>query len=488
VIAQCITESRSTQALLNFGMKKKIVVERLDNRMSANGGVLLVREADDKMQLTQRLTALIADMRDPLMITHKFETLWRQSIYQRACGYEDINDAAIARIDPAFMVAAGNQNPETGCELASTSTLQRFEYSVTNSELKLLQKLLPEVYLDTQLHHARTVKLASDTSCDPVHGDQQGAFYNSFYEERCYVPMFIWDQDTRFPLAAELRPGNAGPAEGADRILDRVVTAIRARHPEIHIEYTADAVYALPELFAFCERKDKKVTYFIGIKSNHALECKPEVKEACERAKREFIALYGEPRMPTKKEWKRKEERIRYSSKDEGRMQELAEQQDRRVRIFSECMYQAREWPAERRIVFRIEYTDDGLDVRYVVTNDPRKRSARDVYENSYCKRSRCENWVKEMKDLKCDRLSCQEFDANQFRLLLHTFAYALLVCLQQLLPDDSADISISSFVNKLLKVPVTVKESARQIKFIFSTWDPYAADFDYLLLRLQAS
>src|ERR1700729_2342071 len=150
MVSQCITRTPSTQALLDFGIKKKIVVKRLNERMSANGWVLLLREADNKMRLTERLMALVPDKRDSLMTTHPYETLWRQSIYQRASGYEDINDSEITRGDPAFMVAAGSQNPETGSRLASTSTLQRFEYSVGKQELKSLQKLLPELYLDTR--------------------------------------------------------------------------------------------------------------------------------------------------------------------------------------------------------------------------------------------------------------------------------------------------------------------------------------------------
>jgi hypothetical protein len=300
--------------------------------------------------------------------------------------------------------------------------------------------------------------------------------------------MFIWDQDTRFPLAAELRAGNAGPAEGAVKVLDRVITPIRSRYPDVRVEYTADAAYALPELMVFCERKDKKIAYYIGIKTNHALESKTEVQSALKRAHDDFIATYGEPPTPTKKERKQKEERIRHSSKEEGRQQELTEQQERRVRVFGECMYQAREWPAERRVAFRIEYTDEGPDIRYVITNDTAERSARKVYEEKYCKRSRCENWVKEMKDLKCDRLSCEEFDANQFRLLLHTFAYALLIYIHELLPDDSSDWSIGSLKNRLIKVAVLVKESARKIKFHFSSWDPFATQFDYVLLRLRST
>lgn len=488
MIAQCTPKTPGRQVSFNFPMSKEITADRLGGRLSVNGGVLLLREADDKIRLTQRLMDVVVDKRDDLMVKHRFSSLWRQSIYQRACGFEDINDSEITRKDPAFMVAAGNENPETGSELASTSTLQRFEYSITEQELKSLQKVLPEVFLDTFRKPPDLIRLASDTTCDPVHGDQQGACYNGFYGETCYTPMFVWEQDRRFPLAAVLRSGSAGPAEGSVRVLDPVVTPIRSRFPNTRIEYTADAVYAEPELLAFCERKDKLISYYIGIKSNHALEKKPEVKQAYERADREFKAIYGEPKPKSKKEWNREEQRIRCSSKEEGRQQELDEKQERRVRVFGECMYQAREWPAERRVVFRVERTDEKMDIRYVVTNDYRKYSPRWIYEEKYCKRSRCENWVREMKELHCDRLSCQEFDANQFRLLLHTFAYALLVYLHGLLPDDDSDMSVTSFMHRLIKVSVAVTETARTIKFRFSSWDPWACHSDYVLLRMRAT
>lgn len=488
MIAQCITDTQSAQLAFDFGMKKKIVGEFTGEKSSVNGGVVLLREADDKMRLTERIAELVPDKRDQLRIEIKYKSLIRQALYQKSAGYEDNNDSEITRDDPAFMVSAGSENPVTGRELASTSTLHRFEYSATKEELKALQGLIPDLFLDTRAKLPRKIELDCDTTCDPVHGDQEGAMYNGFYEERCYEPMCIWERRTGFPLAAELRGGGPGPAEGARRVLERVVNKIHARHADILIDYSADAAFALPDLLAYCEQERNKITYYIGIKSNHALMQKEEVKRALEQARNEFVALHGEPQMLKGKEQRKKEERIRCSSKEEGRQQELAEQAERCVRVYGDCLYQAREWPGERRVVLRVEYTDNGPDIRFVVTNNKTAPSPKWIYEEKYCKRCRCENCVKEMKALKMDRLSCQEFLPNQFRLLLATFGYALLVYIREMLPDDSSHLSVTSIQKRLLKMAVTVRETARKIHFHWSRWYPFQADFMYVLLRLRAT
>ena len=97
------------------------------------------------------------------------------------------------------------------------------------------------------------------------------------------------------------------------------------------------------------------------------------------------------------------------------------------VRKYGEFVYQSKEWNKERRFIFRVDFTKDGPDTRFVITNASGS-SSRKIYDDKYCRRAQCENWIKDLKSyLKCDRTSCQEFEHNQFRLLLHVFAYILI-------------------------------------------------------------
>src|SRR5262249_39736864 len=155
--------------------------------------------------------------------------------------------------------------------------------------------------------------------------------------------------------------------------------------------------------------------------------------------------------------WKQREERIRFSSKAEGRMQEHFED-ELKIRRFGEFSYGAREWSHDRRVIYRVEFTTTGPDVRYVVTNTVSGKP-RELYEKRYCRRAQCENWIKDLKNyLKCDRTSCQEWRANQFRLLLHVFAYMLMCEIRN--AAKTPFTSIESIRIRFIKIGVLVKET----------------------------
>jgi hypothetical protein len=319
-----------------------------------------------------------------------------------------------------------------------------------------------------------------DTTHDEVHGFQQLSFYNGFYEMACYTPLFIFSDDG-FPLAAILRAGNAGPAEAALKTLRQVVHEFRLTWPGIHFELTADAGFATPELYDYCE--DNNITYFIGTKGHNGLAYHAEpLMLYCKELFEEFgcssepFKKYGFPESEKdkKRAWRRRQEYIRFASKDEGRMQEHFEY-ELSVRKYCEFMYQSREWKKERRHIARCYYTNSGPDMMYIVTNQT-TGSPRRIYEEKYCRRARCENWIKEIKTyLKCDRTSCQEFNANQFRLLLHTFAYILLWQVQQAAGTTS---TFQTLRLALIKVAVIVKDTARKIQLRLSSECPWQDQF----------
>jgi hypothetical protein len=318
-----------------------------------------------------------------------------------------------------------------------------------------------------------------DATDDEVHGYQQMSFWNGFYKTDCYLPLFVFD-DSGFPLAAVLRPGNAAPGEAALRTLKPIVKALRLAWPNIRIELTADAGFALPELYDYCE--DNNVYYAIGLKPNHAFE--HHARDLIRECMADFVEFGGEPlplrhnRVSKQDEyriWRQREERKRFASKAEGRMQEHFEQ-DVTIRKFAMFSYQARSWRSERMVVMSCNYGLIGPEIRYVVANF-RGRTPRRLYQDIYCLRARCENWIKELKNqLKCDRTSCQEFLPNQFRLLLHTMAYILLWKVRK--ESGHEHCEIRSVILQLIKVGVLVKETARKVWLHLASQHPWQRQY----------
>jgi hypothetical protein len=301
-----------------------------------------------------------------------------------------------------------------------------------------------------------------DVTDDETHGYQQMSFWNGFYESTCYTPLFVFE-DSGFPLAAVLRPGNAGPAGEALQTIKRIVKELRLTWPAVRIELLADSGFAEPQLYDFCE--DNNIYYAICLKPNAVLQQHGD--DIIKRCKEELAALEIEPhaRIAGKKGhkiWRDREQKKRYASKQEGRMQEHFEQDNTIIRKFETFDYQAQDWRSQRTVVMKCNYGLNGPEVRYVVTSF-QGRTPRRLYEDIYCKRARCENWIKELKNqLNCDRTSCQEFIANQFRLFLHTFAYALLWKVRK--DAGYEHFEIRTVMLHLIKVGVLVKETARKV------------------------
>lgn len=444
----------------------------------SDGGLLLLRKADEKLGLSRTASLCLHDERRPDLVKHKIQDMIRQRIYAIAAGYEDCNDANTLRYDAMHRLAVGFE-PSTGHLLASQPTLSRFEGRASQVSNELMQRSLTHAYVKSLKKVPKKISLSMDTTCDVVYGYQQLSCFNGYYGENCYAPLFVFTDDG-FPLRAVLRPGSPHPAEDALRILKGLFRELRSYFPRVKLELKADAAFATNELMNFLE--ENKITYYIGAIGHaglayHAEEliakCKTEFDSYGHPSPelKKYAALPGQNQSLVKRAWKlrrrQREERIRFSSKQEGRMQEHFED-DFRIRRFGHFLYQSKEWSRARRFIVRIEYTKDGPDARFIVTNDHQNYS-RKVYEQKYCRRAQCENWIKDLKTyLKSDRTSCQEFEQNQFRLLLHVFAYILIweVRSKAKLPE----MTVETFRIRLLKVGVLVKENTRTVTLLIAS------------------
>lgn len=134
------------QVSFDFGTGCPVVGAFDGGLVSVNGGVPLLREVDEILGVTKAICRVLPDYRKmPERATHSKETLVRQSLYQRATGYEDTNDADILRSDPMFMLICGRKPGEW--ELASQETLCRFENAVKKAANDVLEECLIEIYI-----------------------------------------------------------------------------------------------------------------------------------------------------------------------------------------------------------------------------------------------------------------------------------------------------------------------------------------------------
>ena len=105
------------------------VVARFDGgTLTTDGGGLLLRETDRRLNLLPRLAECFLDGRNPIFVEHSVEQLLAQRVYGLALGYEDLNDHEQLRQDPLLRVLAGKADVEDS-PLAGKSTLNRLELS-----------------------------------------------------------------------------------------------------------------------------------------------------------------------------------------------------------------------------------------------------------------------------------------------------------------------------------------------------------------------
>lgn len=440
----------------------------------SDGGLLLLSKSDSRLGLSETISKCLHDERRPDLVKHKLPNLLKQRIFGIAAGYEDCNDANELRFDAMHRIAVGF-DPSEEHFLGSQPTLSRMEARATKVSNELMQRSLVFLYSKTLKKKPKRIGLSMDTTCDVVYGNQQLSCFNGYYGETCYAPLFIFTDDG-FPLVAQLRPGSPHPAEDALRMLKKLIKELRSYFPGVKLELKADAAFACPELLTFLELSN--VVYFIGAIGHPGLayhaedliaKCKTEFDSLGEKSPelKKYAALASQTDYYAKRNLRRAkrqhEERIRYSSKEEGRMQEQHESEELRIRKYGQFQYASKEWTYARRFLFRVEYTKDGPDTRFVVTNatgsHPRK-----LYDEKYCQRSQCENWIKDLKTyLKSGRTSCQEFEQNQFRLFLHVFAYILIWDTR--VRGGLRKMTVETFRLQFLKIGVLIIEKARKIE-----------------------
>ena len=248
---------------------KKITAAFDGGRITSDGGVLLLAAAERRLQLADRLAAVICDPRDPDRVTHVMADILRARIFAIACGYEDANDLDRLRTDPAFKLACGRL-PDTGLDLCSQPTCSRAENLPDLRTVIRLGEVLVDLWLSSYAEPPESVTLDIDDTLDVVHGHQQLSLFNAHYDERCFLPIHIYDAATGRPVAIILRPGKTPTGKEIRGHLRRLVRRIRRRWPTTRVLFRGDGHYGRAEVMKWCE--DNGIDYVFGLPGNRVLQ------------------------------------------------------------------------------------------------------------------------------------------------------------------------------------------------------------------------
>jgi hypothetical protein len=408
--------------------RRKLQVNFGGGAVSSDGGLLLVREVDRRLKLTERMAAVLHDPRDPDLITHPLVDLLRQRVYGIVHGYEDLNDHERLREDVLLQSVLDRK-----AALGSAPTLCRMENRALRAEMGALHRQMVDTFIASFAQAPEELVLDFDATDDPVHGRQEGRFFHGYHDHYCFLPLYVFCGEQL--LVAYLRPSKIDEAKHAGAILRLLVKRLRQAWPTVRIIVRADSGFCRKRMLYWCERND--VSYCVGLAQNSRLNALTAAHR--ERLARQFASTKV------------------------------------KQREFADLRYGARTWNTERRVIARLEHTDKGDNPRYIVTDlagDPAT-----LYEQLYCARGEMENRIKEAQlGLFADRTSCHEFIANQFRLLLSSFAYILIERLRALglAGTEFARLQATTLRTKLLKIGAVIIRNTRRVRVLLSSAFPY--------------
>ena len=402
-------------------------------RLTSDGGLLWLHRMDSEMGLCERVSECVPEWRTRKS-RHSLASLVKQRVLQMACGYEDQNDSDTLREDPLFKLCCGSL-PESGEDLASQPTICRMENAATRGSCHRIAEILFELYLTEREKDGAApekVLLDFDATADPTHGEQEGSYYHGYYRQHIYHPLLVFDGQSGHLIAALLRAGNTHASNSSVALLKRIVTRLRQRWPEVEIELRADAGFAVPAIYDYCE--EQGITYTIALITNERL--KQMAQELLEEA------------------------------------QESHQKTSRKARLFGEDLYEAASWERKRRVIYKAEAMERGTNRRFVVST--RTDGPKAIYE-FYARRGEGENWIKDFKlAIKADRLSCHRFVANQFRLLLHACAYWLMDALRRkLVEGGSRRMQLDTLRLRLIKIGGRVRELFTKVRLHLASGHP---------------
>jgi Transposase DDE domain group 1 len=423
--------------------------------MTSDAGGLLLRETDRRLNLLPRLAECFLDGRNASMVKHAVAEMVAQRVCGLALGYEDLNDHEQLRHDPVLQVLAGKS--ELQQPLAGKSTLNRLEsggapdrYKKILCRPERIDELLVDLFLESFPEAPAEIVLDLDTTDLELHGGQEGRFFHGYYDEYCYLPLYIFCGEHL--LCVRLRQANIDASAGSLAEVERIVAQIRACWPHTRVILRGDSGFCRDELMRWCERQHN-VHYVFGMARNERL------RKIIAQWLAEADALYRETLRP--------------------------------ARVFTEFAHTTTtgSWSRQRRVVAKAEHIAGQENPRYVVTSiDAAEWPAPRLYEELYCGRGDMENRIKEQYQLFAGRVSAETMRANQLRLYLSAMAYTLVSGLRRLglRATELARAEAATIRTRLFKIGALVRVSVRRIWLSMASSYPWQPLFAQVWMNLR--
>ena len=433
-----MTKGKQLKLQLTRVKGRRVRVDLKGGEVTSDAGLLLIREVDRQLGLTERAARQLVDKRQKGKVRHEVLGMLRQRVYGLVAGYEDLNDFDTLRQDPLLQTVTGRI--ET---LASAPTLCRFENGQDWRAAFAVNELLVEQFMGSFAEEPEEIILDFDATDNPVHGLQEGRFFHGYYDHYCFLPLYVFCGDQL--LVAYLRPSKIDASKHAGAILKLLVKRMRQSWPRTRIIWRADSGFCRDRILSWCDRNE--VSYIVGMARNARLQ---QDAQQLQKQAKEWFELRG-----------------------------------KKQRLFQDFVYAADSWRWLRLVIHKAEHTAQGSNPRFVVTNLP--GDPQELYDKVYCGRGEMENRIKEQMQLFSERTSAHQWWANQWRLLLSALAYTLMEAMRRLALKGTkwARAQCHTLRLKLIKIGAVIVRNTRTIHFHLSESYPWASLFNHAARRL---
>ena len=406
--------------------KKPVEISFTSEKSSSDAGLLLLKEVENKVGIIKGLSRCIKDDRHQSYVQHSILSMLSQRVYQIAAGYEDTNDCDTLKDDAVLKICSGRL-PKTQASLASQPTISRLENTPSSKELYKMGKVFLEYFVSSYTKAPSVIILDCDDTDVSAYGNQQEIVFNDYYGEYCFMPLHIYEGLSGKLITTILKPGRRSKTANVYRILQRIILHIRKSWQNTVIVVRGDSHFCSKELMDWAHGQ-MNIHFLSGLTGNNVLHKLADT--TIKSAEREYNQ-YGKP-----------------------------------VKFYHSFEYKAGSWEHSQRVIVKVQVSSMGTNIRYIVT-DMRQYRAKGLYEKGYCARGNMELRIKDHKlFLQSDRMSCNSFLANQFRLFLHSAAYVLIHTLQKemLKGTEFYNATIKTIQLKVIKVTACVKEMKTKI------------------------
>lgn len=424
---------------------KKIRVDFDAPALSSNGGLVLLQGMD--CTFLDKIADLIQEWRKPELILHTRRDLVRQRVGQICCGYEDANDCDSLRHDGALKMLTGRSPSDN--DLGSQPTMTRLENHVSPRTLYRIGELFVDHFIKSYKKAPKKIILDVDDTNANTFGAQQLTLFNEYYGEYCYMPLLVFEGISGRMILPILRPGRRNKSLNVSKILIRIVKRLHKAWPNCVIELRGDSHFCSHEYMDWATTQDSRFQFITGLSTNNVL------RKLIDKPLRRWRKQYEKDKKPS--------------------------------RHYYSFRYKARSWKYEQRIVAKIEISAKGENIRFVVTSNNNNKAGT-IYRK-YAQRGEMELWIKDLKSIHGDRMSCKNFYANQFRLFLYAAAHIMLYEMKHeaFKGTDIEKFTMETFVKRIMLCAVMIKEQKCAIRISFLSHHRHRAEITQFLNRLVA-